>query len=80
MANFLWLPLKYYSELKIPSLSEKIQTRLLYLSVDIADVSFPRLFQNVSGPSKQIIRAKNFKSVFYLTHTNEIQIKKTRSR
>ena len=48
--HVLWLPLKYYSELS--SLSENIHTRLLYLSVDITDISFPRLFQNVSGPTK----------------------------
>ena len=61
------------SELQFPSISENISN-----VTDITDPLLAAIKKFQDHPSIKNIRAKNFKSVFSLTHThtNEIEIKK----
>ena len=66
MSNFLWL-----IQLQIPSIPENISNVTDTTDLVLAAIN---IFQN--HPSIKNIIAKNFKSVFSLTNTNEIEIKK----
>ena len=66
MSNFLWL-----IQLQIPSIPENISNVTDTTDLVLAAIN---MFQN--HPSIKNIIAKNFKPVFSLTNTNEIEIKK----